>query len=264
MMKQFEYNGIPIVYSDRGEGVTLVFLHGYLESSAIWDSFSAHFPPSYRIIAPDIPGHGGSGTWGSEHSMDDLATAMRLILDREGIDKVSLIGHSMGGYVTMAFADLYRERLRGYALFHSTCFADTEEKKINREREISLVKCGKKNQIVRVNIPKGFANDNLETLSSAVERSRTMAMRCSDDGITALLNGMKHRPDRTHVLKDPGTPVLLVGGEKDNYIPVEVFNSLSALAPHATSLLLKESGHMGFIEEPEAVFEKLMTWMNSL
>jgi len=187
------------------------------------------------------------------HTMDELAEAVLAILDVEGISKVFLAGHSMGGYVSMAFADLFPDRLSGYALVHSTPFADTEEKKENREREISLVLCGKKRQIVQVNIPKAFSSKNLDRMSVEVERLKQMALSCPDQGIIALLNGMKERPDRTSVLKNPKLPLLLIGGMKDNYIPVKIFEKLVSMAPHAQVLRLEESGHMGFMEEPEQV-----------
>jgi pimeloyl-ACP methyl ester carboxylesterase len=193
--------------------------------------------------------------------MEELAGAVRAILQEEKIDKILLVGHSMGGYVTMAFADLYPESLLGYVLFHSTCFADSEEKKRNRQREISLVLCGKKCQIINVNIPKGFANDNVERLRNEVERVRDIALDNPEEGIVAMLNGMMQRPDRTSVLQDSSLPLLLIGGMKDNYIPAEVFERLVGLAPHARVLRLNGSGHMGFIEEPElaagAIFRML-------
>ena len=252
MKKKIQYKNVDVVYKDRGEGVCIVLLHGYLETGEIWTGFDDRLIERFRVLIPDLPGHGQSGTWGKVHSMNDLAASLNAILDAENIEKIFLIGHSMGGYVTMAFADLFPEKLSGYALFHSTCFADSDEKRENRDREISLVLCRKKRQIINVNIPKGFADNHLETLKSEIDRAKSLALSNSEEGIVAILNGMKGRPDRTHVLKDPMIPLLLIGGMKDNYIPSEVFEKLVLLAPHASVLRLERSGHMGFIEEPEA------------
>lgn len=251
MPKQITFKNVPVVYEDLGEGPCIVLLHGYLETGEIWGDFARRFLDGFRVLIPDLPGHGHSGTWGEVHSMNDLAGSVQAILDTEKIDKVFLVGHSMGGYVTMAFAELFPERLVGYSLFHSTCYADSEEKRENRDREISLVLCGKTKQIIKVNIPKGFANDHMVSLKREVERARRIALSNTDRGIVALLNGMKERPDRTHILKDPQVPLLLIGGMKDNYIPQEVFERLVTEASHATVLRLQDSGHMGFIEEPE-------------
>jgi pimeloyl-ACP methyl ester carboxylesterase len=264
MEKQIKFKGVKVAYSDRGEGPCVVLLHGYLESREIWNGFSQLIHQKYRVIIPDLPGHGKSGNWGELHSMDDLAGAVKAVMDAEGLDKVFLIGHSMGGYAVMAFAELFPESLLGYSLFHSTCFADNQEKKANRDREISLVLCGKKRQIVLVNIPKAFSSDNVDLLPEEVERARRIALNTSDKGIIALLQGMKARPDRSEVLQKQKLPLLLVGGMKDNYIPVQVFERLVALAPHARVLRLEESGHMGFIEEPEKVVRALDELMATL
>ena len=264
MKKSIDYKDAKLVYSDHGEGKCIVLLHGYLERGDIWQSFMEQFPGGYRFIIPDLPGHGDSGTWGIVHSMDELAAALGAILEAEGIEKVLLAGHSMGGYVCMAFADLYPERLFAYALVHSTPFSDTEEKRENRDREISLVLCGKKRQIVLVNIPKAFATENLDRMFSQVESLKQMALKSPDNGMIALLNGMKERPDRAAVLQNPELPLLLIGGMKDNYIPVEVFDTLVSLAPHARVLRLEESGHMGFLEQPEELVNAFVDFLASL
>ncbi|MGW8316551.1 MAG: alpha/beta fold hydrolase [Bacteroidales bacterium] len=251
MGKSITYRGQEIRYEDQGNGACIVLLHGYLETGEIWKDFAERLGRNFRVIVPDLPGHGQSGTWGKVHTMEELAGAVKAVLEEERIEKILLVGHSMGGYVTMAFADLHPEALYGYVLFHSTCFADSEDKKRNRQREISLVLCGKKCQIVNVNIPKGFANENVERLKDQVEKARNIALENPDEGIVAMLNGMIQRPDRTRVLQDSSLPLLLIGGMEDNYIPVEVFEKLVSLAPHARVLRLSGSGHMGFIEEPE-------------
>ncbi len=260
MRKQIQYKGIDISYSDEGSGACLFLLHGYLETADIWEGFVPRLSPQFRVISMDIPGHGSSGCWGREHSMPELAASVKSIMDEEGIQKIVLLGHSMGGYICMEFAARYPERLYAYVLFHSTCFADTEEKKLNRDREISLVLCGRKKQIVNVNIPKAFADSNVERLEKEIRRCQDLALENEDEGVVALLNGMKNRADHSETLSDDSLPLLLIGGEKDNYIPIEVFEKLRIMAPHASVLRLRESGHMGFIEEAELSAEALLTF----
>ena len=263
MKKKTTFKGVDLVYADRGEGIPIVLLHGYLETSEIWDRFVPHLSGQCRVICPDLPGHGDSGTWGDEHSMEDLAGAVKAIMDLEGVDRALVAGHSMGGYVSMAFAQLFPDRLAGYVLFHSTCFADTEEKKNNRDREISLVLCGRKKQIISVNIPRAFAEINLERMREEVAICREIACKNSDEGIIALLRGMKDRKDTSEVLSDPSLDLMLVGGMRDNYIPVEVFDKVVGLAPHASVLRLEESGHMGFVEEAEKAANALLDFAHS-
>ena len=95
MQKRLEYKGIELIYWDRGEGPCLVLLHGYLESSEIWDSFANSIPQGYRLIIPDLPVKGNSWTLGAIHTMDDLADDVMTIVDAEGITKIFLVGHSM-------------------------------------------------------------------------------------------------------------------------------------------------------------------------
>lgn len=249
MRKTVMFKGVELSYTDNGSGSCICLLHGYLETAEIWEDFVNRLTDRFRVITMDLPGHGWSGTWGDEHSMVDLAASTKKILDAEGINKGIVVGHSMGGYVTMAFASLYPDRLNGYVLFHSTCFADTPEKKLNRDREISLVLCGRKRQIINVNIPKAFADDNVERLNEQIGRAQEIAYQNEDPGIVALLRGMKSREDRSATLSDSSLPLLLIGGMKDNYIPPEVFEKLAAMAPHASLVKLPGSGHMGFIEE---------------
>ncbi len=262
--KKLAYRGTEVYYRDQGKGACLVLLHGYLETGEIWKDFATSLAVNFRVISMDLPGHGRSGRWGKTHSMEDLAGSVKAVCEAEGVDRIGLVGHSMGGYVTMAFAELYPDLLWGYSLFHSTCFADTDEKRVNRDREISLVRCGKKLQIVNVSIPKAFADDNTERLKKEVSFARDIALQCPDQGIVAILSGMKTRPDRTHVLSNPALPLLLIGGIKDNYISVEVFEKLGQLAPHAMAVRLKESGHMGFLEEPETAARAIRTFVEGL
>ncbi len=264
MSKSIDYKGIEVSYTIDGSGPTLLFLHGYLESSEIWNGFVQRFTGSYNVICMDIPGHGNSGVLGDVHEMSEMARAAGAVLDAEGIERAVVIGHSMGGYVTMEFVNIFPERTVGYCLFHSTCFADNEEKRENREREISLILCGKKLQIIRTNIPKGFAEENLEKMKEAVSRVIQIASGSSEEGTIALLRGMMERHDHSEILKRTVPPSLIIWGKKDNYIGEPVFRKLTGLAPHATFLVLKNSGHMGFIEEPDGAFNGIVNYLESV
>jgi len=164
----------------------------------------------------------------------------------------------------MEFVARYPEMTRGYVLFHSTCFADTAEKRVNRDREISLVKCGKKNQIVRTNIPKAFADDHHEKLSEEISRCKNIAANTTDEGIVALLRGMQQRNDHSVTLASSAAPALIIWGKKDNYIGREVLDRMVGIAPQATVMVLKESGHMGFLEEPDCAVSGIESYLGSL
>ncbi len=246
-----DFKGATINIVDEGTGIPVVLLHGYLESLEIWKSFSGKLKQFFRIIRIDLPGHGDSGILQKIHTMEQLAEATRFVLDALFIDKCVLIGHSMGGYVTLAFRELYPERLMGFSLFHSTPFPDNLEKKQARDREIDLVKQHKKDLIVNTNIPNVFAEDNLETLKEDVERAKEIARKTSDEGIIATLEGMKLRPGRSEVIKNSQIPFLLILGKKDKHIPFEDIKSKLEVNQMGEVHVLENSGHIGFIEEPE-------------
>ena len=263
-MQYFQYKGIDIRFNLYGshENPALLLFHGYLESLEIWEEFIPLLLDDYYVIAMDLPGHGKSGVFSSVHRMDDLAESAYFLISSLGIKKVHLAGHSMGGYVALAFREDFYYSSMSCVLFHSTCYSDTPEKKENRKREIELVKNGKKDIIINTNIPRAFADDNLEKFRSKVERAKKIAGDSDNQGIIALLNGMKERPDRSILLKDDNIPVLVIAGKKDNYIPFEVAEGLIEHGTNIELAVLENSGHMGFIEEREKAAMILKAFLN--
>lgn len=232
-----------------GVGETIVLLHGYLESSEIWNGFSEKLAGKFRVISVDLPGHGHSTIFGESHSMEFLAETVKGLLDSLNIRKVFLTGHSLGGYVSLAFVESYPERLSGYSLFHSHPFADTPEVIKKRKREIEIVRSGKKFLIYPDNVTLMFANENIPKFGEALQRSKDIASRLSDEGIIAVLNGMICRPSRLKEMESGKVPCLWILGKKDNYIPCEQVQSKVKLPGNARVHVLENTGHMGFIEE---------------
>jgi len=264
MIQEITFHDAPIRFRDEGQGDAVVLLHGYLESLEIWDGFSEELAQYYRVLSIDLPGHGKSGMFSKIDTMAVMADAVENVLQKLGIGRVVIVGHSMGGYATLAFAEIYPEVTTGFCLFHSHALSDTEEKKLNRDREIDLIKSGKKMQIINTNIPNAFAEDNLELFSSEVERAKKIAGDTPDEGIIMSLIGMQSRPDRTRVLKEASVPILYVAGKKDYYIPYEVAEQHFNLSPNQDILILENSGHMGFIEEKEEALEGLLFFLNKV
>ncbi|MCK4922522.1 MAG: alpha/beta hydrolase [Bacteroidales bacterium] len=250
-MDFIEFRGIKIRYKSIGniDNEAVVLLHGYLESLDIWDGFAEKLSERYFVVCLDIPGHGESDVFSKVHRMDELAEAVHAVTDSIGLKKMHIVGHSMGGYVAMAFREAFQSSVNSCVLFHSTCLPDTKEKRENRSREIQLVKNGKKELIVNTNIPRAFADENLDIYSGEVERAKKIALKTTEKGICAILNGMKERPDRCELLLDDKIPLLIIAGKKDNYIPFEVIQNIQKKAANLEVSALEKSGHMGFIEE---------------
>jgi len=240
-----------ISYNDTGKGRPLVFLHGYLEAREVWQPLTDILAQDFRIIAIDLPGHGASGIAGEMHTMEFIAEAVREVMNDAPIDRAMLIGHSLGGYAALAFAEMYAEKLAGYVLFHSHPNADTPEAKKKRDREIYLVRAGKKDLMYPGNVSMMFAEQNLDKMQEAVKKFEGIASENPGEGIIALLNGMKARSSRKNVVESGIVPLLWILGRHDRYFSPEKALADIILPKNAEVEILENSGHLGFIEETE-------------
>ena len=246
--------------SEQGERC-IVLLHGYLESLLVWDDFVPLLYKQLRVVTLDLPGHGISVVTGECHTMEFLADTVAEGLKALGIQRCTLVGHSMGGYVALAFCERHPDMLDGLVLLSSTPNPDTEEKAENRRREIALVRAGKKEMLARVAPAAGFAEENRTRMADAIEDLTEQVFVTEEEGIVALLNGMIARKDQNEMLRQTKVPVLFILGRKDNYIPVEVAEKMVVDHPEARVVWLEHSGHMGFLEEPEATARALINFI---
>jgi pimeloyl-ACP methyl ester carboxylesterase len=260
----FSYKGRKIYYSDSGNGVAIVLLHGYLESSEVWNGFAEKLGSEFRVILIDLPGCGLSEVYGEEHSMEFMAQVVKELVESLGLKKVFLTGHSLGGYVTLAFLDNFPGTLSGYCLFHSQPFPDTPAALEKRRREIEIVKMGKKNLMYPDNVIRMFATSNLETFSKELQRTKDIASRITAEGIIAVLNGMMDRRSRLAVMEKGKVPCLWILGSMDNYIPCEFIQTMVNLPANARVVVLKKSGHMGFIEEENLSVKVVSDFVNNI
>lgn len=248
--------------SEKGERC-VVLLHGYLESMLVWDDFVPLLYKEVRVVTLDLPGHGISVVTGEEHSMEFLADVVADGLRALGIARCTLVGHSMGGYVALAFCERHPEMLDGVVLLSSTPNADTPEKVENRRREIALVRAGRKELLAHVAPEAGFAPENRARMKDAIEDLTEQVFVTEDEGIVALLNGMLARKDRNEMLRASSVPQLFILGREDGYIPVEKAEAMVAAHPQARVVWLEHSGHMGFLEEPEKTARVLLDFVRS-
>lgn len=248
--------------ADSGKGdKCVVLLHGYLESLYVWDDFLPLLTPHLRVITVDIPGHGISEPISEVHSMELMADVLCAMLDSMGIERVTLVGHSMGGYISLAFCEKYPERLESLVLLSSSPNADTELKVENRRREITLVRAGKKDVLASVAPEAGFAVQNRKRMKDYIEDLVEQVYMTEEDGIVALLEGMISRKDQNDMLRASAVRQLFIFGKHDNYIPLEAAEAIVVANPQAEVAWLENSGHMGFIEEPQACAEALLKFI---
>ena len=253
---------LHICDSEKGDR-TVVLLHGYLENMLVWEEFIPLIYKDVRVVVLDIPGHGISEVKGEVHTMDYLADVVAGALDALQIEKAYIVGHSMGGYVALSVCERHPNRVAGVVLLHSTPNADSEEKRKNREREISLVKSGKKELLAKSAPEAGFAVDNRRRCQPYIEDLVEMVHLTEDEGIVALLGGMIARKDQNEMLRNMPAPQLFILGRKDGYIVPEVAEAMVAAHPQAAVAWMENSGHMSFIEEPEACASALLDFVLS-
>jgi pimeloyl-ACP methyl ester carboxylesterase len=242
----------PLFYRDEGSGLPVVLLHGFAEDHTIWDTQVAHLRAQYRLIIPDLP----------PASIESMAESALTILNHENIDQCVLIGHSMGGYITLAFAEKYPDRLKAFGLFHSTAYPDSEEKKAARRKSNDFIRTNGSAPFIRQSIPNLFAADTRATRPDLIETMIDRYSGLSPDSLIAWYEAMIRRPDRTTVLKDATTPVLFIIGKEDQAIPPEHTLQQSHLPSLSHIHILHHSGHMGMLEEPGLSNNILQSFLN--
>ncbi len=263
MSNYFEYDSGRIHYSDHGKGTVIMLVHGYLETSEILESFATRLSEKFRVIAVDLPGHGKSTSGDKILTTELMASILAKLIRDLNIKKVFLTGHSLGGYITLAFAELFPDLLTGYCLLHSHPFSDDDEKLEKRRIEIKLVEEGKKNLFVPFAITKLYATVTLPKFSRAVERSKKIALTIPAETIIAVLKGMMARPDRLSVLESGNIPHLLILGAQDNLINCETIQSKVRIPSNSGVVVLQNSGHMGFIEEEALTVSAIETFIQN-
>jgi pimeloyl-ACP methyl ester carboxylesterase len=256
MTGEILFRNAPVHFSDKGKGRVIVLLHGFLESLEIFDEFSNALAKNFRVVSIDLPGHGKSDCIGYVHSMELMAESVKAVMDHLNLRKYILVGHSMGGYVALAFAELYPDNLKGLCLLHSTAWGDTPEKKKERTRTINLVKRDH-STFVKALVNKLYAPANRPRLAKEIRKHRSIAKKVSKRAIIASLEGMKERVNRELLLRFAPFPVLFIVGKKDSVIPWETMIAQAESPQRSRMLLLDNTGHMGFLEAKKETLDEL-------
>jgi pimeloyl-ACP methyl ester carboxylesterase len=238
-------------YVKTGKGPALVLIHGFPESGSIWEGVLPALAASNTVLVPDMPGSGASSVASGLDDLEQLSLTIEAILSNEQIEEAVVAGHSMGGYITMAFAESHRAWLKGIALIHSVAAADNDEKKETRRKSIEIIRKGGKETFVKQMIPNLFSShykqQHPEILQVQIERG----LQLSADTMVAYYTAMMNRKDRRDVLMESKVPIQWILGKEDNLIPLAAGLSQSRLADINFVSIYNDCGHMSMLEQPE-------------
>lgn len=227
-----------------------MLIHGFGEDGRVWDRQVAALQSSFTLIVPDLPGSGDSEET-ADMSMEGLAESIHSIIHKENIHACPVIGHSMGGYVSLALAAWYPNHVSALGLFHSTAFADSEEKKATRKKGIAFIGEHGSREFLETTSPNLFAPSTRERNPALVGDFIRSLSNFSPTALVSYYEAMMERPDRTEVLKNSHLPILFVLGAHDNAVPLQDGLKLCHLPEKAYIHILHESGHMGMLEQTE-------------
>ena len=250
MEKTILYQNKKIFYKSEGTGKPVMLVHGFGEDGNVWSGQIEYLKDKYYLIVPDLPGSGQSEMI-NDMSMEGMAEVLHAIIHEENIDQWTVIGHSMGGYITLALAESYWNHVNAFGLFHSSAFADTEEKKETRKKGIEYIKKNGAFEFLKTATPNLFSPNSKSQTPNVINEFISTLANFSPDSLVAYYNAMMKRPDRTDVLKNSKNPILFVAGEHDNAIPLNDILKQCYLPEKSYFHVLKKSGHMGMIEETE-------------
>lgn len=245
-------------YEISGNGKKpLVLLHGFMENTTIWEEMEAHLSKDFTLIKIDLPGHGKSKVYQEIHTVELMAEKVKEVIDALKLEKINLLGHSLGGYVSLAFAEKFPEILESMTLFFSTTVADDDEKKQIRKRSIAVIDENFET-FVKTSIPNLFSNNEKDILEGKIELAKNIAKSTDKEGVKAAQLGMAERPDRTEILENLDAKILIIAGKYDNAVKTE---NLLKIIPEKTNIktYVLDCGHNGHWEKPTICAEIINT-----
>jgi pimeloyl-ACP methyl ester carboxylesterase len=260
MNKNIVYKNSKVHYQSIGNGPAVVLIHGFGEDHKIWDGQVPSLSP-YQLIVPDLPGTGLSEMI-PDMSMVGIADSILSILDHEHIETCVMLGHSMGGYITLAVAEKHPERLNGFGLVHSTAYADTKEKVETREKGIRFINEYGGFAFLKNTIPNLYGPETKEKHPDKIDEHIISMQQISDAALIAYYESMIKRSDRTTILKNTSLPVFFAFGTFDNAVPLKDGLEQCHLPDLSFTNIFENAGHMGTIEAAEEMSLKILDYLS--
>jgi pimeloyl-ACP methyl ester carboxylesterase len=251
MKKNIRYQELPLVYETSGQGLPVMLVHGFTEDRSIWHSLVGSMPEKYRWLVPDLPGSGESVFNRSLHSLSGFADALYAILEAEQVPQAVMIGHSMGGYISLAFAEQYPKALKGLGLFHSTAYADSPEKKEARKKSMEFIRKHGAAPYVEQSLPGLFSEQFKKAHPEKIREQVMHYAGFNPDALLQYLSAMMNREEKTQVLTEARWPVLFIMGEEDKAAPLQDVLKQAHLPAVSDVHILEYTAHMGMLERAD-------------
>lgn len=271
MMAYILFQNKKIFYREEGAGSPVMLLHGFGEDGNVWNHQIKLLSENYNLIIPDLPGSGQSEMLEGKCSIVDYAEVVKAIADKAIFQnknknnlQFSLIGHSMGGYITLAFAEKYPELLNAFGLFHSSACADDEAKKATRRKGIQFIEKNGSKAFLKTCVSNLFSEETKEKRPELLTELLNIGEHISPQALIQYYEAMILRPDRTSVLESFPKPVLFVIGKYDNAVPLNISLQQCSLPAISSIHILQNSGHMGMWEEEKLSSTYLKDFFNNI
>lgn len=248
---------MSIHFEVSGKGYPVVFLHGYGETHAIWDHYRERLSSKYKVITPDLPGFGKSDSLPYEHSLDMVANSVYDCLKRQNVSECIIMGHSLGGYVTLEIAKRFPNIVSHIGLIHSTALSDTEEKKEGRVKSIEFIQKYGVAKFIESFVPMLFHENHKERLKDTIQTIVEEGSKIPEKTLTDYMLSMRDRPDSIEFIKEFEGSILFIYGEEDASIPVSLSKSQIKFMKHPYLKNLPKTGHMGMFEQEEEVYQAI-------
>lgn len=233
-----------LFHIEIGRGNPLICLHGYALDHTIWLDMAKEMKSNVRLILPDMRGHGKSPALEGKYSMREMAEDILKTMDSLKLDRAYIAGHSMGGYIALALAEYYPDRLSGMALVASHAFADLPEKKKARLNDIEKVKLSSPSEVLSEMPSKLSRNPEV------AEHCKNLISQTSKNGVMGVLAGMAERPDRVEVMASLKIPAMVIAGTDDQLIALETSKEMTVRVKGLQLVEILNAGHMPMMENP--------------
>jgi 3-oxoadipate enol-lactonase len=250
-MSKAKVNNIELAYDDVGSGPAILLVHGYPFNRTMWDEQLAALRDNYRVIRLDLRGHGESESSEGPATMDLMAQDIASLLDQLGISRAVIGGLSMGGYVAIAFYQLFPGRVEKLLLADTRAQADPEEGKKVRGEQAQKILAEGMGGIADTMLPKLLAPETVSKRPEVVKRVRTMMLQTKPEGAAAALGGMAVREDQTGRLAQINVPTLILVGREDAITPVADSEKMHEVIEGSRLIVIENAGHVSNIEQPE-------------